>query len=360
MEVNHINSFSVKDTTKLKGIAIILLMFFHCFSSSDRFPDTVRFLSDKNHFMWLCNAANVCVGMFAVLSAYGITCSINKYINNNKLSIHYFKHRILSFLIDYQFVFILMFVASVFLGGINCYGNEASKYLYILFDFLGLSSLIGTPTLCSTWWYISFTFIVVFAVALLEIIYRKFNGFFLVGMFFIITYVLNIPVSNFTRWSFAIICGFLAQKNNLFVKIKEFCFRDKKILKFLSATIITAVLVLFRQSSIGYHYFLFLTRGITPLAVCIWCYCYVNPVPVINQILYVLGKYSMNIFLIHTFFRWIWFKDFIYSFKYPLLIVFVLLAISFICSIIIEKVKKLIKIDKLKTLKLNTTVKNEQ
>ena len=64
------------------------------------------------------------------------------------------------------------------------------------------------------------------------------------------------------------------------------------------------------------------------------------PIKYINDILMYLGKHSMNIFLIHTFIRAHYLNTFTYSFKYPALIVLVLLVFSLILSIIIEAMKK--------------------
>lgn len=50
----------------------------------------------------------------------------------------------------------------------------------------------------------------------------------------------------------------------------------------------------------------------------------------------------MNIFLIHTFYRWIWTKKIVYSFQYPILIFLVLMGMSVATSIIIEEMKKVI------------------
>jgi len=49
-----------------------------------------------------------------------------------------------------------------------------------------------------------------------------------------------------------------------------------------------------------------------------------------------MGKHSMNMYLVHTFVCSYFFHDFIYGFKYPILIFAVLFAISLLLSIVIE------------------------
>jgi len=56
----------------------------------------------------------------------------------------------------------------------------------------------------------------------------------------------------------------------------------------------------------------------------------------LDKLLEFLGKHSTNIWLIHTFFCYYLFKDFIYSFKYPALIFIVLLLCSLAASYIVN------------------------
>jgi hypothetical protein len=60
----------------------------------------------------------------------------------------------------------------------------------------------------------------------------------------------------------------------------------------------------------------------------------------VNEILAILGKHSTNMWLIHSFFCYYLFKDFIYSFKYPVIIFIVLLIISLISSFLINLIYK--------------------
>lgn len=56
----------------------------------------------------------------------------------------------------------------------------------------------------------------------------------------------------------------------------------------------------------------------------------------IKLVLARLGDQSMNMWMIHTWFCYYLFHDFIYSFSYPVLIFVVLTVISYICSLIIN------------------------
>jgi peptidoglycan/LPS O-acetylase OafA/YrhL len=68
----------------------------------------------------------------------------------------------------------------------------------------------------------------------------------------------------------------------------------------------------------------------------------VSSVSCINAVLRYLGKYSMDIYMIHTFIFYYFFKDFIYSFKYPILIFCALMIICLTISVFLEYFKKII------------------
>ena len=60
-----------------------------------------------------------------------------------------------------------------------------------------------------------------------------------------------------------------------------------------------------------------------------------------------VGKHSMNMYLTHTFIFGYFFADFIYGFKYPVLIFLALFTTSLLLSICIEFVKRRIGFYKL-------------
>lgn len=341
-----LRDFTVEDTTVIKGIAILLLMFYHCFSSEDRMAgNTVTFLFSREKEMWLCNSANVCVGMFVILSAYGITMASKKYIEQGNFPKEYYKHRLSSLLKGFYPVAALMLLVSFCLEIDMGYGSGINGVLSGIIEFLGLAGFFGTHMFCGTWWYISFTILLIFLVPLIDACDKKFGFAGTVGLFFGMVVLTKLPIENMSRWLFAIILGYYAARNQWFGKldsIKKGRNWQGKTLRFLAATLLLCILMYVRQSRVGSEELSYLTRGIVPLYVVYYSFGYISVIPVIRKVLYFLGKHSMNIFLIHTFIRWIWLRDFIYSFRYPLLIVAVLLGISLVMSMAVEALKKLL------------------
>lgn len=62
----------------------------------------------------------------------------------------------------------------------------------------------------------------------------------------------------------------------------------------------------------------------------------------IENFFMLVGKHSTNIWLVHTFFCYYYFHDFIYGLKYPILIYIVTFGFSFISSVVINKIYRLL------------------
>ncbi len=77
-------------------------------------------------------------------------------------------------------------------------------------------------------------------------------------------------------------------------------------------------------------------------AVVVFAYFWLIHLPGLMHILSLLGTYSMNMFLIHSFIRSRWLKDFTYSFPHWSMIWGVLLLDSLLLAMLLELVKKLV------------------
>lgn len=102
---------------------------------------------------------------------------------------------------------------------------------------------------------------------------------------------------------------------------------------------VSIILVRYKYQSIFYPFYTVLF---------IMCFSLLHRFYWVDKILMELGKRSTSIWLTHTYFCYYFFKDFIYSFKYPIVIFIVLMAISWGSAIIIDKLnvhiqKQLIK-----------------
>ncbi|MDE6309159.1 MAG: hypothetical protein K2L81_03085, partial [Muribaculaceae bacterium] len=61
---------------------------------------------------------------------------------------------------------------------------------------------------------------------------------------------------------------------------------------------------------------------------------------IVKGTLALLGKHSMNMWMIHSWGCYYLFRDFTYSFRYPLIIFLMLVAISLICSVAVNYIAR--------------------
>ena len=79
-------NFNKKDTSIVKGIAILMLIGYHCFSSVKRlcgYPVDFGIIP-QNIAIYIFESMNICVGMFAFLSVFGITKIFGNVENRKK------------------------------------------------------------------------------------------------------------------------------------------------------------------------------------------------------------------------------------------------------------------------------------
>lgn len=86
--------------------------------------------------------------------------------------------------------------------------------------------------------------------------------------------------------------------------------------------------------------------GICTAVVICYCNVYLIHIRGIRQILCLLGKYSMTMFLTHTFIRKVWLADFTYHWKYAGLIWLSLVVTSLLLAVILDWLKEVTRYQK--------------
>lgn len=100
-------------------------------------------------------------------------------------------------------------------------------------------------------------------------------------------------------------------------------------------------------------YQIYLTCGLIycfPLTSVLYPYIvfeFVQGIPILSQLLLIIGKNATNIFLTHTFLYYYFYTDFIYSFKEPIIILVMLLIFNLLLSAAIELIKRITGYNKL-------------
>lgn len=354
------SAFGVNDSLALKGIAIILMIFHHCFRLKEWIDDyqVVTFPLDAETVAAFSGMFKICVPIFAFISGYGLYLSAKKKCTGPNETQNWIIIRLIKTLSGFWFVYILSFVITqIFFSypqSIYCTDGIARGTVFAIFDFLGLANLFGTPTLIAEWWYM--TAAVIF-IAVMPIMLKWLNTFGTVSLIIIIMALprlagIGYPGGmNAYTFLFAVLMGMLFARYDLFGKIDNIKLAKNKYINaitvfILMCVVLAASIFMFFRISVKtlweYNY------GVFAVIFVVFCKKYVIRIPVLDKILAFFGKHSMNIFLIHSFFVYKFYTEFIYSFKHFLLIAGVLFGISFAISVfIIEPLKKLVRFDKL-------------
>lgn len=346
--------FSIKDSEKLKGIAIILMLMHHLFLDRSVFESYgVIFkmvTSDRiRNISWF---GKECVAIFAFISAYGITKSYLK----DKKNRGWFVNRAFKLYKGFWFIYILALVISILTNRIpyRC-GNPFLTTVYAVIDFFGLNNIFGSPSLNGAWWYMEIALEIIVLIPILDKIYDKIGCAATLILALVLPKILGVNYlglpangnNSFVAFFMIIVLGVACAKYNLMERVITYI-ESGSLWKKICFFLINTLFLYF-----GYHLFIALpvnqfydiNYGLVAFVLIIWLRLYVINIPVVSQILSILGKHSMNIYLVHIFIRSTYAQDFTYGFRYWELILLFLLTSSLIISIVIERIKRVIRYD---------------
>ena len=333
-------SFSKEDTILVKGIAILFMLFYHLFETYERVNTlgVVYTPLSENVFLMISGFGNICVAVFAFLSAYGISKKLMSLgtadlRNWYKVSVKRYLKLLVGFLCIYASVTLLWFYKFDY---VKLYGKGWQGALCGLLDVLGLAQVAGTPTLCETWWYMEIAILIIFITpVLLKVVKSMGNYSIIVGV--LLPLMVELPF-DFKRYYFVILLGVVAANEEWFEKT-DFD-RIPKWARILIGIVVFAAFVIIRQNYFVYNNFVYLLDG----AIAVFFVWFIKElfggISGVKQVLRFLGKHSMNIYFIHSFIYMIIYQEFIYSFRYAGLIFVVLLAICLVYSVCLEGIKK--------------------
>lgn len=361
-------SFTKEDTLIVKGVAIITMLLHHCFickTNLDYYQLSYAPF-DKTTVLNIAKWSKVCVGIFVFLSAYGITLSLkklqkNKQFQNNQITFSTMR-RIWRILAGFWPIYLFSVVGSLIWSRekFAVYKSGFSRILYVALDFLGLSDLLGTPSLIGTWWYLGLAILEILALPCLYVFYRKYGALILIGLSYLLPFALKLGMPAFIRWLPAMTLGIVFADQDVFGRIQKFGLSHirKEVLRCAEFIILLFLLLVsykLRFTTFGEKH-LNIVDSLTPLLVILFVFLFVCQIPVLSSFLKLLGTHSMNIFLFHSFVRGRWFVDFTYSFRHWWLIVLVLVLDCLLISMMIEKIKKLVHYESF-VMKVESTLK---
>ena len=357
--------FTKEHTMQMKGIAIIILLFHHCFLNAQRWATVpyeklattkgwgyypISFAPFSSHtIQYLASFSKICVAMFVFMTGYGMWVSYESQKKKTTMS-NYIKKRMVTLMTGFLIIFVVTEILAIPTGRfIEVYGHDFRSVVYMIIDALGLAKLLGTPLFCLTWWYMSLAIVLIMIFPFVHSIMEKYQWIVVVASIIVPRACGFGQSTDLFRYLLAYTLGMYFAQHDLLARIKEKFMEQNvvgKLLSLIVSLIGLAVIIKCRQNAwIGWKYLDF-WDGFAAMYVIVLSYIYILNGKWIVKGLGFLGKHSMNIFLIHSFFRDVFFHKFTYSFYYAWLDYIVLMAISLVTSIVLEWFKKLIRYEK--------------
>lgn len=357
--------FTKEHTMQMKGIAIIILLFHHCFLNAQRWATVpyeklattkgwgyypISFAPFSSHtIQYLASFSKICVAMFVFMTGYGMWVSYESQKKKTTMS-NYVKKRMVTLMTGFLIIFVVTEILAIPTGRfIEVYGHDFRSVVYMIIDALGLAKLLGTPLFCLTWWYMSLAIVLIMIFPFVHSIMEKYQWVVVVASIIVPRACGFGQSTDLFRYLLAYTLGMYFAQHDLLARIKEKFMEQNvagKLLSLIVSLIGLAVIIKCRQNAwIGWKYLDF-WDGFAAMYMIVISYIYILNGKWIVKGLGFLGKHSMNIFLIHSFYRDVFFHEFTYSFYYAWLDYIVLMAISLVTSIVLEWFKKLIRYEK--------------
>lgn len=364
------NGLTKNDSLSIKGIAVLMLLFHHLFMSADRFEGyTVSFAPfSQDLIVDIAFIFKVCVSIFAFITGYGLLKSISKTPLDRKNVFSWNITRLIKTMSGFWFVYIIAFVVTFLIDKrpVTVYFNDEHSLngiFYIIADFLGLANLLDTPTLNSTWWYMSAAIIFILLVPVVYLISKKVGYLPVMIGICALPRLMNVGYPggiNLYTFILPVVFGMIFADYNVFEKISERAPKNKVAAYIVHLLFFGGILIAGRFIPYMYDRTVIweVTYGVIPVVfICLFRYCIIR-IPVIKNVLKFLGEHSMTIFLSHTFLRANYLKDFIYSKNHFIVIFLVLFVLSLALALVLDGLKKLCRYDKL-IAKLTEKINNK-
>lgn len=297
-----------QDTSVMKGIAICAMLCHHLYGFS---PEGVEPYSGV--LAWLGVLGKICVALFLFCSGYGLAAN---YKPQSILDdVKFIAKRLIKFYANYWVIF-LIFVPVTILAFHRsltaAYGADSNVWVCLLKDILGIQ---GVESYNPTWW---FNLLIIILYLIFPILYRAAQRVpwlvLLIGLGVMrMAYHLPHNSIDFFTWQFPFVVGVVWQLyENKFTKVTTWLTGHKYAFA-ISSILLTILFVVLRMWPIipswsGSRIDAFLSGAIALMVISIGRY-----MPHTSSVFAFLGKHSMNIYMMHTFFNAFYCKDFLHS-----------------------------------------------
>ena len=332
-------TFTKEQSFMAKGVAIMLLLLYHLFHEKHVLDEmAVNYAPfSEDAFLRFAGFGNICVAIFVMLTAYGITVGL---LGTEDITIKKVCEksagRFFKLMLNFFFVYVTMnLLCFPYLNYGSLYGVGKQGILSMLCDATGLSPILGTPMLNGTWWYMKLAYVLIFLVPFMALAVKKTGkAALLIG--FLLPFIIQLD-SDLERYFFVAVFGVVAACEKWPEKIMNL--KIHPVIWWLIAIPGSVFCVLVRQNALVKDYFLNYLDALIAFFIICATVMTLGKIPVLKSVLKFLGKHSMNIFLAHTFFYMIVWRKYIYHFEYAVATFLILLGVSLLYSVVLELAK---------------------
>jgi hypothetical protein len=322
--------FSKTDTTILKGIAILFMLFLHLFNADSVYNYTFYLQIHDIPLVHVLTRATYPVPFYLFLSGYGL------YISNSR-SFRKNGKRILKLYVHYWITLFVFVSIGAYVVGTNKYPGDISN---IISNVLGYQTTYNSEV----WFLLPYSILAIMSPFLFKLMdnVRPLVLLLLTGTIYVCMYMLIhyfgssylylhpfviLPILCL-ELQFAFTLGYLSAKYINIFGVKQYL-----VSKHISGSCIVGALLLlvliktFIDTNIfdGFYATIF-----------ILLFVLIDRPSWLDKLLFEMGKRSTSMWLVHSYFCYHIFSKFIYSFQYPLLIFIVLLALSYISAVVLD------------------------
>lgn len=313
-----------EETQIIKGLAILLMLFHHLFNSNGISPQvTTFFFIDDLPLVHVLSGAFNPINFFLICGGYGLYYVYKRGEDQHRYS------RIFKLYIHYWLILLIFVTIAHFVSNSNLYPGN---YVNIIYNITGLD----TTWNAECWFLLPYVVLSMFS----EFIFRIFDRFKIRYVVF------SVFIIHLMRGGMLYICGSSEFLDNPFLNLLFLC------LKFIFPFTIGAMMcrsngfdkirVIICNIHSCYRQIVLITSLLVLISIrCIinawdplYCLLFIIIIlnlkryPVIDKILIKLGRVSMEMWLIHSWYCYYLFRSEIYSLKYPIAIFLFLTIIT--------------------------------
>lgn len=310
------------ESNYIKGIAIILMLTHHLFAFPGRIPQDVNIINSlpfigESVDNFIASFGKICVAMFLFISGYG-------YSFKSKISFKYSIEKLKKLYFSFWLVFIV-FIPIGFLFVSNDWND--SSLIRLVKNIVGVSSDYN-----GEWWFIRLYVVYVLALPIISklpsiALFVISLASIVIGFFF----EQHGGLIVLLIWLYPFLMGYLFGKQNK--RIINYYNNINKL--YFNGISIILIIGLF------YAFDMFGLILSSPLFVIIVCDIYRRTTH--HAVVATLGKYSMYMWLTHSFFCYYYTPEVIYSVRYAPFILLLLTLTSFITSVVLTYIEFMIK-----------------